>query len=155
MLNSSEENLCVRTDFGTLTFEENEDRSDDRTKILRLKEGASYDIRIQGTDSGEMDYTIGFMDENGEYSDIREFHNIAITQDTVIDTVAKNARSTELKVDQNGDGKYDIKYRAKENGTGEVVDYTYLYYIVGGAVAFILFAVVVIAVKRSAKTRKS
>ena len=56
---------------------------------------------------------------------------------------------------QNGDGKYDIKYRAKENGTGEVVDYTYLYYIVGGAVAFILFAVVVIAVKRSAKTRKS
>ncbi|QWT54853.1 VWA domain-containing protein [Christensenella sp. MSJ-20] len=155
MLNSSEENLCVRTDFGTLTFEENEDRSDDRTKILRLKEGASYDIRIQGTDSGEMDYTIGFMDENGEYSDIREFYNIVITQDTVIDTVAKNARSTELKVDQNGDGKYDIKYRAKENGTGEVVDYTYLYYIVGGAVAFILFAVVVIAVKRSAKTRKS
>ena len=77
------------------------------------------------------------------------------SQDTVIDTVAKNARSTELKVDQNGDGKYDIKYRAKENGTGEVVDYTYLYYIVGGAVAFILFAVVVIAVKRGAKTRKS
>lgn len=35
-----------------------------------------------------MDYTIGFMDETGEYSDLRKFENIAITSRTKIDTVA-------------------------------------------------------------------
>ena len=63
---SAEKNLNLRTDFGTLAFEENEDKSngiDDRIKVLRLKEGADYDVQINGTGYGHMNYTIGFMDE--------------------------------------------------------------------------------------------
>lgn len=56
--------------------------------MLRLKEGTDYDIEINGTGRGKMDYTIGFMDETGEYSDLRKFENIAITSRTKIDTVA-------------------------------------------------------------------
>ena len=74
-----------------LAFEENEDKSngiDDRIKVLRLKEGADYDVQINGTGYGHMNYTIGFMDENGDYNDLRKFRNIKITKKTEIDTVA-------------------------------------------------------------------
>lgn len=69
---SAEDDLNLRTDFGTLTFEGNNNMTDanedDRIKVLRLKEGADYDVQIVGTGHGIMDYTIGFMDENGDYS---------------------------------------------------------------------------------------
>lgn len=156
---SEEDDLSTRTDFGSLTFEENEeeaiDGSDNRVKILRLKEGAEYDIKIDGTDRGEMDYTIGFMDEAGEYSDLREFKNIKITRKTVIDTVASNTDSTVLKVDEDGDGRYDLTYKAKADSRGELVDYTYIIYIVVGAVVLIAALVIVIVLKKRSKNKKS
>ena len=124
-LDSSEENLQTRTTFGSLTFEESEEDqedqsdaqegSDNRIKTLRLKDGVQYDIRIQGTGLGKMNYTIGFMDENGDYSDLRNFEDIRINRSTIIDTIAANTDTTELKIDEDGDGKYDLKYRAKAN----------------------------------------
>lgn len=62
-----------------------------------------------------MNYTIGFMDENGDYSDLRNFEDIRINRSTIIDTVAANTDTTERKVDEDGDGKYDLKYRGKAN----------------------------------------
>ena len=100
---SAEKKLNLRTDFGTLTFEENEDKSngaDDRIKVLRLKEGADYDVQIVGTGYGHMNYTIGFMDENGDYSDLRKFRNIKITKKTEIDTVATIADESVLNIDE-------------------------------------------------------
>ena len=66
-----------------------------------------------------MDYTIGFMDENGDYSDFRRFENVKITRRTTIDTVAAISKTSVLNIDENGDGKCDLKLRAKENGYGE------------------------------------
>ena len=48
-------------------------------------------MEIEGTGSGKMNYTIGFMDEKGNYNDLRKFENISITRKTKIDTVAKRA----------------------------------------------------------------
>lgn len=145
---SSENALNTRTSFGTLTFEENTENIvegiDNRIKILRLKEGVDYDIQIEGTGSGYMNYTIGFMDEDGEYSDLRKFSNIKIRRKTLIDTVATaNSNSdTVLNVDENGDGKYDLKYKAGMNGRGKLIDYTYLYYIgLGLAVGITMIAI--------------
>lgn len=162
-LDSSEENLQTRTAFGSLTFEESEEEqeeqadtqqgSDNRIKTLRLKDGVQYDIRIQGTGLGKMNYTIGFMDENGDYSDLRNFEDIRINRSTIIDTVAANTDTTELKVDEDGDGKYDLKYRAKANETGEIVDYTLVIYGVLAAVAVILVGIGVFVLKRRAKKR--
>ncbi len=156
---SVEENQNTRTQFGTLTFEENDEDSDDgtsrdnRIKVLRLKDGTDYDIRIEGNGRGRMNYTIGFMDENGEYSDLRKFNNIRITRDTVIDTVASNSDSTILNVDEDGNGRYDLKYKAGVNGRGEVVDYTYILYIVLAVVLLLLILIVVLKIKKGRKKK--
>lgn len=148
---SSEDNLSQRTEFGTLTFEENENPSssnaNDRIKVLRLKEGVDYDIQIVGTGRGIMDYTIGFMDEDGTYSDLREFENIKITKSTMIDTVATVSDETILNVDQDGDGKYDVRYRAEENGYGEEMKSNIMLYVWIGIGAAGLIAVLVIVLK--------
>lgn len=168
-LDSSGTGLNTRTSFGTLTFEESdtqddtnsysqqtdsEESSDDRVKILRLKEGEDYDIEIEGTGRGRMNYSIGFMDENGEYSDFRKFNNIKITRTTQIDTVANVSDNTVLNVDEDGDGKYDLVYKAEANGYGEIVDYSYILYIVIGAVSAIALLVLVLVIRSKIKKRK-
>lgn len=156
---SGEDDLNVRTDFGTLTFEDNEDvtnaNEDDRIKVLRLKEGADYDVRIVGTGHGLMDYTIGFMDENGDYSDFRRFENIKITRRTEIDTVAAVSKESVLNIDEDGDGKYDLKLRAEENGYGEEVEESILIYIVAVSGAVLLLLIVILIVRKNRKNKKS
>lgn len=155
---SVEDNLNTRTNFGSLTFEDNEkeaeDSSDNRIKVLRLKDGTDYDINIEGNGRGRMNYTIGFMDETGEYTDLRKFTNIRISKRTKIDTVATNSSSTILNVDEDGDGKYDLKYKARANGRGEIVDYTYFIYISIGAVVLIAILIVYIRYKKRSKNKK-
>ena len=153
---SAEENLNLRTDFGTLTFEENEnaaDVDDDRIKVLRLKEGADYEVQIVGTGHGIMNYTIGFMDENGDYSDFRRFEDIKITRRTTIDTVAAAAKESVLKIDEDGDGRYDLKLRAGENGFGEEVKNYGLFLAAAGGVLVILFGVILV-IRKSRKRKK-
>lgn len=158
-LTSAEDELTTRTDFGTLTFEENENVTDadedDRIKVLRLKEGADYDVEIVGTGHGIMDYTIGFMDENGDYSDFRRFEDIKITRRTKIDTVATVSKDSVLNIDEDGDGRYDLKLRADENGYGEEVDDSMMMYVVmGGGALLLLLIVVCVARKRKKKKLK-
>ena len=154
---SAEDDLNVRTDFGTLTFEDNENITDsdedDRIKVLRLKEGADYDVQIVGTGRGMMDYTIGFMDENGDYSDLRRFEDVKISKRTVIDTVAAVSDESILNIDEDGDGKYDVKLRAEENGYGEEVKISVWLYvgICGGVVLLIIIALVVVKIRRRKK----
>ena len=102
-----------------------------------------------------MTYTIGFMDNDGEYSDMREFRNIKITKRTVIDTVAEAAKTTVLKVDEDGDGKYDLTYKAKANGRGKLVDYSYIIYIVVGVVVAAAVVIVILVLKKRPKKEKS
>lgn len=150
----------LRTDFGTLTFEENENDSesdeevdeDDLVKVLRLKEGADYDVSIDGTGNGRMDYTIGFMDDNGDYSDMRKFNNIRINRRTQIDTVAKVADTSELKIDEDGDGKYELRLRAGRNGRGEEVKTPLVFYLMIVAalllVAFVFILVIYVKITK-------
>lgn len=168
-LDSSETGLNTRTSFGTLTFEESDTQADtnlysqqtdpdesgdDRVKILRLKEGEDYDIGIEGTGRGRMNYSIGFMNENGEYTDFRKFNNIKITRNTKIDTVANVSDNTILNVDEDGDGKYDLVYSAEANGYGEIIDYTYIIYIVIGGISVIVLLVLVLIIRNKIKKRK-
>lgn len=154
-LSSAENNLNLRTDFGTLTFEESEEVTstygNDQIKVLRLKEGADYDLQIVGTGRGIMNYTIGFMDENGDYSDFRRFENIKINKRTVIDTVASVSDTSVLNLDEDGDGKYDVIYQAGENECGKevaVFNWTYILTGVSGA-ALLILVVIVVSVKKS------
>lgn len=151
-LRSDEDDTNERTSFGSLTFEENKNESesggDNRIKILRLKDGTDYDVQIEGNGSGKMNYTIGFMDETGEYSDMRKFSNLEISPKTQIDTVASNTSSTTLNVDSDGDGKYDLKYKAKANSAGEIVDYSYIRYIIYITGILIILLILYIQIKK-------
>lgn len=156
-----------RASFGTLSFEENTEEADDsdedtdnRIKILRLKEGVAYDIRIRGNGKGKMTYTIGFMDEEGEYSDLRKFSNIRVTKRTRIDTVAANSETTFLNVDADGDGEYDSIYRATaEEERGKKVDYSYLNEIGLGMVvtlaALIALIILIKKIRRRSESKKT
>ena len=139
VLDSSEKGLSTRTSFGTLTFEE-EEGSKDRIKVLRLKADTDYDVDIKGTGQGIMNYTIGFMDEDGVYSDLRRFEDIRVIRGTQISTVASsNTKDTVLNIDQDGDGKYDLKLKAGENETGtEVREVSLLLYITAVVVLVLL-----------------
>ncbi len=162
-LDSSESGLNTRTNFGTLTFEDTaeyesysdyDEESDDSTvKILRLKEGVPYDINIQGTGRGRMNYSIGFMDENGEYSDFRRFSNIRINNRTSIDTVAEVSDSTMLKVDEDGDGKYDVRYKAKANEYGKEVNYTFVVYAVLSLVIALVLLIFILVIYKKLKNK--
>lgn len=124
--------------------------NDTRVKILRLKEGADYEIEIDGNGTGTMKYTIGFMDENGEYSDIRTFSNVKITKATKIDTLAAAGDKTYMYVDEDGDGDYDITYRAMADSRAEKIDNSiYVYVGIAGVAALIVVAFVVIMIRRS------
>ena len=142
-LSSAENDQNLRTSFGTLSFRENEGKenneeessgysktylkeADSKVKILRLKEGTDYNIKINGTGDGEMDYTIGFVNDEGEYNDLRRFEDIDINKDTVIDTVANTSKKTLLNIDEDGDGKLDIVSTTRTH-TYEVT-YTYEIY---------------------------
>lgn len=138
--------LNTRTNFGTLTFEERTDG--ERVKILRLKQGTEYDIRIEGTGEGRMNYTIGLMDENGEYSDMRKFYNVKITDKTVINTVASESRNTVLEVDEDGDGKLDIQYKAEENSRGEIVKANYTVWIIPSVILILIAAITLVVLKK-------
>lgn len=120
-LSSAEDSYNTRTSFGTLTFEENPETGE-RTKILRLREDvANFDIRITGTGEGTMDYTIGYVDDNGDYTDMRTISEVPISESTVIDTGVNRLVKTDLAVDNDGDGEVDKHYTA----TGpNVVDLT-------------------------------
>ena len=151
-LSSAGDDPVTRTSFGTLTFEESdgEDSGDDdvdtRVKVLRLVEGPSYEITITGTGTGSMDYTIGFLDEDGSYSDFRRFEGVTITEDTVVTTVAELTSSTLLEVDEDGDGVIDLRYRAGENEHGELVDSStvVLAVVVGYCVVLLLTALLLL-----------
>lgn len=153
-LSSSEKDFNDRTSFGALSLEDIED-SDDKIKTLRLKEGKNYAIKINGTGRGKMDYTIGYMDDSGEYSDMRNFRNIDITRSTVINTSTKYSDKTILNVDEDGDGKYDLKFRAGANEYGELVDYTYVIYIALGVIGTITVLIAVLVIRKKTKKRKA
>lgn len=179
-MTSKDNYSSVRTSFGSMTFEDSKNKdetadgsssggifgnignnqnaeeadNDDRVKILRLKEGVDYDIKIEGNGTGKMNYTIGFMDEDGEYTDMRKFSGIKITKKTEIDTVAGVSDKTYMYVDEDGDGKYDITYKATENGKAEIVDYSGVIYACIIAVVVLVVAILIRLTMRHFKIRK-
>ncbi len=167
-LDSNEKNPKTRASFGSLTFEEvseeneeesetdtEESKKDNRVKVLRLLDGVEYDIEIEGTDRGRMNYTIGYMDSEGEYSDMREFRRIPITRDTLITTKTGAAKKTVLEVDDDGDGKVDNIYVADKDSKGELLNRTLrtvFLYIIGAA--FIALAVSILVLIFRVKKHK-
>ena len=136
------------TKFGSLTFE---GEGPSNTKVLRLKEGSDYDIKIEGTGNGSMTYSIGFMDDDGEYSDIRSFENIEINNSTQVNTKAKVGSETKMYVDNDGDGKAEKVYVATENNKAKLVNNSRVCWLIFIAYMLLLIIPTSIWVRRSVK----
>lgn len=152
-LSSAEEDKSTRTSFGSLMFEGDEDE----IKVLRLKSDEVYDVDIQGTGDGTMDYAISYMDENGEYTDKRTFSQIPITPKTKIDTDTDGSDSTIMELDSDGDGEVDKTYEAGANEEGQEVEKksNWVLYVAigGGAAALIVVIIIVIVVCKKRKKK--
>ena len=152
----------VRTSFGTLTFEdaaegtyEDYEEAANAVKILRLREGPAYEVSIDGTGEGIMNYVIGFVDENGEYSDMRYFDDIEIGPLTHISTVAAVSDITRMSVDFDGDGRVDKDYEAGAGSHATLVDNSLrngliIVAIVAGVIAIGGFALLIVRRRRRA-----
>lgn len=136
------------TKFGSLTFEGD---GPSNTKVLRLKEGSDYDIKIEGTGNGSMTYSIGFMDDDGEYSDIRSFENIKINNSTQVNTKAKVDSETKMYVDDDGDGKAEKVYVATQNNKAKLVNNSGICWLIFIAYMILLIIPTAIWVIRSVK----
>jgi len=129
-------------------------RVDNRVKVLRLKEGVDYELRLVGTGHGRMDYSIGFMDDEGNYNDLRRFENVKINWKTVIDTTAAVSDESVLNIDEDGEGKYDLKLRAGENGYGEEAGRGWLtFVIIVSSVLLLLGIAIAIVWKKKGKVK--
>ena len=97
-LSTNTNEQSARTSFGTLIYQENdgtenEGDTDGSIKVLRLKDNDSYDINISGYDTGTMNYTIGFMNDDGSYDDFRNILKILqFPKTTKVDTNCKIRR---------------------------------------------------------------
>lgn len=158
-LSTNTDELSARTSFGTLIYQENdgtenEGDNEGSIKVLRLKDNDAYDINIRGYDTGTMNYTIGFMNDDGSYDDFRTFKNIAISKTTKVDTVAKSEGDTIVKVDNDGDGKYDVRYKAGRNEEGKEFSYT-IYIYIGIAAGILLIGAAIYLTKFKKKKCKN
>lgn len=152
-LSSAREERSTRTSFGSLTFE----GDSDEIKVLRLKSDEVYDVDIDGTGEGTMDYAISYMDENGEYTDQRTFSEIPITSSTKIDTNTDGSGSTILELDSDGDGEVDKTYEAEAGGEGKEVETKkpWVLYIAIGCGAAVLTTVIIIVIVACRKRKKA
>ena len=55
-----------------------------------------------------------------KYSDVRKFKKIPIRKNTIISTQSSKVKETILKVDKDGDGKFDVQYSGTNKRKGSV-----------------------------------
>ena len=126
---------------------------DDQVKILRLAADKFYEISINGTGEGKMDYSISYPDDEGEYTDVRNFKDVPITKDTAISTNTEQKSTVDLLVDSDGDGKTDKTYSAGQNETAKetnpITPTTIVVIILSVIIAGLLAWEIVLIVKRA------
>ena len=106
--------ICVSCNGETLSS-----GAADGTAVLRLKENDVYDISITGTGDGTIDYSVGFIDDNGRYSDYRVFSDIPVTPGTVFNAVIDRETSSALNTVAQNDDNNDADDNGSDNETDE------------------------------------
>lgn len=102
-LSSVAEQFNYEAEFGSLyMIGENED-----VKVLALSADNVYDLILQGTDTGTMDYLVRYYDSSDNLIEARSFEGVPVSSSTQITTNTDKNRKTSLLVDTNGDGISD------------------------------------------------
>lgn len=109
-LSSKSDDMTSSASFGRMDIIGSDD-----IKMFCIDEGSDYNISMQGTGVGRMDYDIRFFDKDDRLKDERKFEGVHITDKTKITTGTAKAEPTTLKIDTDGDGTPDTTYRANPN----------------------------------------
>lgn len=115
-LNSSESKLDTQTSFGRLDII----GQNDDIKMACLDDIDEYDVTLNGTDEGTMDYTIRYFNSDNELQSETTIKDVPITKDTIITTKPVSTEDTVLNVDIDGDGTVDKTYTAPKGQTVDV-----------------------------------
>lgn len=116
-LSSAQSTYSDIASFGTLQLlGKNKD-----IKVLSLDPSVVYDIQLNGTGSGTMNYSVNYLDDSDAIIDYRTFESIPITPTTKIDSNTNNsAGEISLNLDEDGDGTVDKVYSAAVNSVAEL-----------------------------------
>ena len=98
----------TRTSFGALQFE----GAGNERKVLRLEAENDYRVTMKGTGAGYMDYTIQYVDANGEYSDTRKIVGIPVEYGMEAYSETQQGSSTSVYSSLNGNSP-QIEYSAR------------------------------------------
>ncbi len=113
-LSSSFDDFAKNASFGRLDMlGENND-----IKILCLEDWDDYNIDLNATENGNMDYSIRWFDSDNNLVDERTFYDVYFNEDTIMKTNTNKNDDTILEIDYDGDGNTDKTYSAVENGYG-------------------------------------
>lgn len=146
---SSEEGGTRRTSFGTVQIEtEGTDDAGraDEVKVIRLRSDDEYQLRIEGTGSGDMTVECGFMDSAGDYSDRRSFTDVSVNPAMKAVVGINGDANTRMEIDDDGDGFADRALEASANSEARVVDNSLLmkaiYLLMLGASIFLALGMI-------------
>lgn len=115
-LSSSSESFNDEASFGTLQL-----LGDDKDiKVLSLDSDKQYDVNLNGTGEGTMDYSVNYVNADDEITDYRNFSSVPITKTTVINSSTENSTTVNLNIDNDGDGKVDVVWEAGNKGEGRI-----------------------------------
>ena len=95
------------------------DESDtsDKVKIVRIKQGSDFEVYVNGTGKGSMDYSISYMDADGKFTDERSFSGVPVSKGALIQSSTAQTDSTTLDIDNDGDGVVDERWRTTATGS--------------------------------------
>ncbi|RDY32837.1 cellulose binding domain-containing protein [Lachnotalea glycerini] len=125
-LSSDSNDIQNQTSYGVLDLiGENGD-----IKMLCLDDAADYNIIMNGTGKGTMDYSIRYFDSEDQLVNEYKFTDLPITEDTVI-TTGSDQSDMALHIDENNDGIVDYDFSSGNylgHGTMEKIsDTSYVY----------------------------
>lgn len=93
--------------------------TDDDIKVVTLASGKDYDVKLNATGYGSMNYSVNYTDSDGAVTDYRIFDNVPLTKTSVIDTNTNNSDAVSLNIDNNADGKVDAVWSASANSSAK------------------------------------
>lgn len=119
VLKSDKNDIQAMTSYGVLDiFGEN---ADVKTMCLDVDE---YDIKLNATDEGTMDFTVRYYDANDELEKEYEFTDVALTKGMLMNAITSKDDMV-LNIDENGDGKKDYNLEPGIcEGNGHVTEQT-------------------------------
>lgn len=115
VLDSSASGFDISSSFGRLDIV----GKDDDIKMLCLDKRDDYDVTLDGTDEGTMDYTVRYYNSDDELQSETTIKDVPVTKDTIIKTKPVSTEDMVLDVDSDGDGTVDKTYTVPK---GETVD---------------------------------